>query len=25
MGINDVVRSGIVREYLEARIELGLN
>jgi phosphate starvation-inducible protein PhoH len=25
MGINDVVRSGIVREYLEARMELGLN
>lgn len=24
MGINDIVRSGIVREYLEARTELGL-
>ena len=24
MGINDVVRSGIVKEYLEARLELGL-
>ncbi len=24
MGINDVVRSGLVKEYLEARIELGL-
>jgi predicted ribonuclease YlaK len=24
MGINDIVRSGIVKEYLEARTELGL-
>lgn len=24
MGINDIVRSGLVKEYLEARHELGL-